>query len=236
MDFSDLKNIEEIRAMFPDDPDKYADDREQYEIVSRVGYMIGIFEDKYRSDHSMDYSVYSEMKNDKNATIIRDLCTCRTFAERNYKKIYTAIRDEYKSIFMLPELMPQNNLYRLQKNDVDLYQHRNDPLDFIMRINSLIKERVDNCKYLFPDWLNWSYLKEIFIMPNGNTEVGCKEEAEYYFKYINKYPHKMYIYWPAMEDFEGYLLRNDREFICDLYHWHSDEFTDLSRVSDVSER
>ena len=236
MDISIQKQLENIGALLPDDRENVASDREQHDIVSRVGYMIGIFEEKFRSDYSLDMAVFDDMKKETQATIIRDLCACRTFAERNYKKIYTAVRDDFSSIFMLPELMPQDSLNRLQKNGVDLYPYRKDPMAFIIKINTTIRERIDSCRRLFPEWLNWNYLRDMFIMENGHTEEGCREQARYYFQYIDKYPHKMYIFWPEMEDREGYLLRNNRQFVCDLYRWHSDEFTDLSRVSDVSER
>jgi len=36
----------------------------------------------------------------------------------------------------------------------------------------------NNCKSLFPIWINWTYIKELFIMPNGLTEDGTKDAAD----------------------------------------------------------
>jgi uncharacterized LabA/DUF88 family protein len=42
----------------------------------------------------------------------------------------------------------------------------------------------------------------------------------------------MYMNWPVSED--GNILYCDRKFVTRLYGWNDDEFTDLSKVSDVS--
>ena len=44
-----------------------------------------------------------------------------------------------------------------------------------------IANRINNCKNLFPIWLNWSYIRQLFIMPGGTTEKGAKGAAADYY-------------------------------------------------------
>ncbi len=211
--------------------------RDHYEIVSKVAYLIGIFEDRFDTENNLDKEIYKKLNSDKSARIIRNLCICRTFAERNFKKIIDEIGRNYKSLYMLPGLMPQESLNSLDKDGVSLYSFRQNPMPFIIEINKKIKERIDNCRNLFPEWIKWDYIKEVFIMPNGTTEDGCKSQTDFFYQHMGGYPHKMYINWPAMEEENGiYILRSDRTFVTELYKWHMDEFNDLSKVSDVSDR
>ena len=40
---------------------------------------------------------------------------------------------------------------------------------YIIELNQLISDRINNCASLFPIWLEWRYIKELFIMPSGLT-------------------------------------------------------------------
>ena len=78
----------------------------------------------------------------------------------------------------------------IKNSSVKLYQH-------IVVINRLISERV----------INWEYIKDIFIMPDGYTEEGTAAAAAVYYRKRQYYPYQMYINWIS-ED-EGNILFND---------------------------
>ena len=95
----------------------------------------------------------------------------------------------------------------------------------------MIADRINNCKKLFPLWLNWQYIKNLFVMPDGLTEDGTKAAADIYYAHLLFYPYQIYINWPPKE--EGNILYNDKKFVILLYQWNNDYFTEYSKVSDA---
>ena len=207
---------------------------EHYEIISKVAYLLGvskhIFEDERQSP---DLKIYEELQKNKHARIIRCLCHLRTQLEINFLKVCRAIQQDYKTITSVPELIPQEDLEQLFEDGVDLYHNNREPSQFLFELNRQIKNRINNCRSIFPDWLNWEYLMPIFIMPNGTSEEGTKEAAKFYYDNQSFYPYKVYMNWPA-ED-QGNILYNDKKFVCLLYEWNGDQFTELTNVADVNE-
>ena len=100
-------------------------------------------------------------------------------------------------------------------------------------INNEIRNRINNCRDIFPEWLEWKYLSDIFIMPDGNTDDGTKQAAAIYYENQSFYPYKQYINWQPRDC--GNILLNDKKFVTLLYDMNMDEFRDISRVSDVSD-
>ena len=69
-------------------------------------------------------------------------------------------------------------------------------------------------------------------MPNGLTEEGTKVAAETFYENLAFYPYKIYINWRPQD--RGNILYNDKKFVSILYELNGAEFTDYSKVSDVS--
>jgi len=134
----------------------------------------------------------------------------------------------------MPEFISSTTLQQLSEDGIDIYKNLKEPTPFLININQNIKNRINNCRDLFPDWLEWKYLSDIFIMPDGLSEAGTKKAAEFYYANFMHYPYQQYINWPA-ED-EGNILYCDGKFVPLLYSWNNDEFVDMSLVSDVSDR
>lgn len=204
-----------------------------YEIVSKVSYLIGVPKRYFESDSpSPKMEVFTKLETDKNARIIRDLCILRTAIERNFRKITIECQSGLKSIFSLPNLVPQDSIQRLSNDGISISRKGSTQLSgYIVEINKLISDRINNCKGLFPLWLNWQYIREIFIMPDGLNEEKTKDAAIYYYSKIDYYPYQMYINWPASD--QGNILYNDKKFVTLLYSWHFEEFTDFGKVSDA---
>lgn len=204
-----------------------------YSIVSKVAYLIGvplrIFEHKYEPPR---LEIYESMDKDKNARIIRHLCIIRTSIERGFSHISALMRQEHRSILSMPEYIPQESMDRLSMDGISFVRKTNTKLNqHIMEINRIISDRINNCKSYFPVWLNWSYLRDLFIMPKGLTEEGTKEAARTYFENLECYPYKIYINWVPQAN--GNILYNDKKFVTLLYQWHNDYFGDYNKVSDA---
>ncbi len=204
-----------------------------YDIVSKVAYLIGVPKHIFENEHEPPkLEIYETLDKDKAARIIRNLCVVRAAIERRFGKINDKIRKEYKSIYSLPELIPQDALRQLDLDGVSFYKKSSTKLaHHIIEINKLIRDRINNCKHIFPVWLNWDYIRELFNMKDGLTEEGTKAAAGVYFTNLECYPYSIYINWNPQPN--GNILYNDKKFVTLLYQWHNDYFSDYSKVSDV---
>ena len=204
-----------------------------YEIVSKVAYLLGVPKRIFENEHEPPKLViYERMDRDKTARIIRHLCIIRTAIEKNFKRINELMRTEFRSVLSMPELVPSDSIQQLSYDGVTFYKKSSTKLcHHVIEINRLISDRINNCKSLFPIWINWSYLREIFIMPKGLTEEGTKAAAEVYYQNKAYYPYQMYLNWRPSD--EGNILFSDKKFTFLLYKWHKDTFTEHSKVQDA---
>ena len=208
---------------------------EQYDIVSKVAYLLGVNKRIFENDHeSPKIEVFKKLELDKKARIVRNLCLLRNQLEHNFLKVCQGIQQEGRSILGMPEYMSIEAMQTLSNDGIDIYAHLKEPTPYLANLNMNIKSRINNCRDLFPQWINWEYLSEIFIMPDGLSEEGQKRSAAFFYENMSFYPYGQYLNWPAQE--EGNILLNDKKFVTLLYKWNNDEFQNLSLVSDVSDR
>ena len=220
-------------ALFTED-ERIAYKDSTHDIVSKVGYLIGVPKYRFEDDrYRLRLDLYETLDKNKTARIVRNLCIVRASIERNFGRINDMMRKEFKSIFNMPDLVPQDALNQLEFDGVGLRLRANAKLgEYIIEINRLIRDRINNCKSIFPVWLNWDYVRDIFNMKNGLTEAGIKEAANVYFSHLECYPYGIYINWVPQQC--GNILYNDKKFVTLMYQWHNDYFTDYSKVSDAS--
>ena len=217
----------------PDDSEIIAYKDSTYELVSKVAYLIGVPKRIFENEHEAPrLDIYEQLEKDKTARIVRNLCVVRTSIERNFKYINDKMRTEYRTILSMPEYVPAESLNQLTADGVNFIKKSSTKLaHHIVEINRLISDRINNCKPLFPLWINWQYIKDLFIMPNGLTEEGTKSAADLYYSNLSYYPYQVYINWIPAD--EGNVLYNDKKFATLLYQWHNDYFGEISKVSDA---
>lgn len=206
------------------------------EIISKVAYLSGVKKAIFESEtQPPQLSTYQALELNKNARIIRNLCLLRNAFEHNYGKILDMNRTQYiYSPSAMPELIPGECINSLSNDGVRVFRKsEKDPVQYIIELNHLICDRINNCKSVFPDWLKWEYVKELFVMPEGLSKAGAQKEAAVFYENKSYYPYSVYINWPAAD--HGNILYNDRKFVELLYQWHMDYFTDFSKVSDAGE-
>ena len=227
----DLEEIIESYEYVEDERIQYSDST--YDIVSKVAYLIGIEKKTFENEHEPpELEIFQRLEQQKNARIIRNLCRLRTAIERRFGKINDRMRHEYISIFSMPEYVPADAIQQLSIDGIRLHAKSTDKLcQYIIEINRIICDRINNCKSIFPVWINWDYLRDLFIMKDGLTEQGTKVAANIYFENMSCYPYSVFINWEPQEN--GNILYNDKKFVTLLYQWHNDYFTDYSKVSDA---
>ena len=204
-----------------------------YDIVSKVAYLIGVPKHIFDNENEPPkLEVYERLNKNKTARIVRHLCIIRTSIERHFKRINEDMKYQYRSILSMPEYIPDDSMRQLSADGVNFYKKSSTKLcHHVIEINRLLSDRVNNCKEIFPVWLNWEYVRDLFIMPKGLTEIGTKQAAEVYYENMAYYPYKVYINWEPQEN--GNILYNDKKFVTLLYQWHNDYFVEYSRVSDA---
>lgn len=206
--------------------------RNTYTVVSKIAYLIGIskriFENEFEPPKLY---IYEQLDKNETARRIRNLCILRNAIQRNFKAINDRMTKEYKSLHTIPELVPIESIMQLEADGISILKSNSTPAQYIIKINHIISDRINHCRDLFPLWLNWNYIREIFLMPNGFNEAGTADAANIYYEHMRLYPYQMYMNWPPSD--EGNIILNDKKFVELLYSWHNDKFRDLSKVLDA---
>lgn len=204
-----------------------------YHIVSLVGYLIGVDKQFFAppGEHRFEIPEYEKADKIKNARIIRNLCRIRTGFEKNYSAIRKAFRYDIKNIGTVPELIPADAVDELARDGVSIYKSRPDADDYIITINREISNRINSVQSLFPEWINWRYIRDLFLMPNGTKPDGIKAAGLEYNKNRNKYPFQCYINWRGGDN--GNILYCDEKFVTLLYECWEDCFENISLVRDA---
>lgn len=205
-----------------------------YHVISRVAYLTGvpkkIFENEFEPPK---LEIYEQLKLDKNARIVRNLCMLRTSIEQNYDCIQHKIHYDFKNIHTIPEVVPTDCIDQLELDGVPIIKANHMLNRYIIDINKHIVDRINNCKHIFPSWLNWDYVRDLFVMPKGLTEAGIKAAAKEYYANKAGCPYQVYMNWSYANC--GNILYNDMKFVTVLYEAHEDRFTDFSKVTDAGE-
>ncbi len=162
---------------------------------------------------------------------MRNLCRIRTAIEKNYGKIANEMRYNVKNLHTLPDYVPTECINELQQDGISIIKSNYKLNQYIIDINRHITNRINNCKEIFPIWIKWAYIRNLFIMPNGTSEAGIKAAGEEYNMYKNSYPYQVYINWASIN--RGNILYSDKKFVTILYEENNDYFDDMSKVTDA---
>ncbi len=204
------------------------------DIVSVFAYLIGIRKNVFENEHEApDIKQYEILEQNKSARIIRNLCVLRNAIEHHFKKINDEMRQNFKGLYSLPEYIDPKILLTLSNDGIRLSDKNQQLVQYIIEINRHISDRINNCKDLFPTWLNWDYVRDLFIMPDGLTRAGTEAEANKFYANKKLYPYSTYMNWTPYDC--GNILSSDKRFVMLLYEWNNDEFTKLNRVEDASD-
>ena len=204
-----------------------------YIVVSKVAYMLGVPVSIFENIHEppqLDW--LTKLDQDRNARIIRDLCLLRTALLNNHQAVNSEIKYNLKNLHSLPRLVPAAAIERLSKDGITIVKANCTVDEYLLTINGHIQNRINNCKSIFPIWLNWQYIRTLFIMPNGAKLPGLRDAQTEFYRNRSYYPYQVYLNWPSTLN-HGNILYNDKKFVSLLYEVNFDCFYDLSKVSDA---
>ena len=116
------------------------------------------------------------------------------------------------------EWYDHENIKQLEEWGIHIIKANYRSDKYMFDLNELIANHIDECSSLFPDWCEWKYIRELFVIPHYNNPVALKREFEKYMKSNNFYPFQMYIYWTPYDC--GSMLMSDRKFLQIIYGLH----------------
>lgn len=203
------------------------------EIVATIAYLIGV--KKHIVEKCFDAECHDLLQNlyaNRSATVIRYLCKLRTALFLNYKKTDYEMRSYLKNINSL-EWFDHDNITQLEKWEIPIIKANYRSDNYMLDFNTEIASHIEDIKTLFPDWAEWNYIRELFVIPKYQNPVALKREFEKYMKCKLYYPFQVYIYWIPFDC--GSLLMSDRKFLQVIYSQHHDSFEDPSKYRDANE-
>lgn len=196
-----------------------------------VAYLVGATEENLTKNYYNCEVLHKNLKNNQDASIIRYLCKLRTSIMKNFKNTDDALRFQNGSLTTL-DWFDSNDIEKLREWGIRVLRGKCYAESYLKHFCKLIEENIDNCKKIFPEWINWNYIKSLFVIPNSLKKQRVLSEVEKFESYIKYYPYSMYIYWKPFEC-SGMLL-NDKVFLESLYSLHNEKFLDKSKYTDVS--
>lgn len=201
----------------------------EHEITSRIAFLLGVKQNIF--EHSavsvFDENIYWEFMNHKESRIIRNLCELRVIFETNYSQISKDLIYSMMNIHTQP--LTKDVTKRLLDDGIEVFKANTRPDEYIVRINSFIKLKIDDCKSFFPEWIEWPYIKRLFITPNCEKADDAHKAFKKYLHNISVYPYQQYINWNFSEK-DGNILCYDEKFLNLLYRQNGDKFESIENV------
>ncbi len=208
------------------------------DIVSTFSYLIGI-DKKYFREEELENTfasieIYNRLEHIKSAKIVRSLCLIRNGFMNNFGRILVIVNDSGAGIHGLYDYVDKDAITYLESAGIK-FKYQSWAANYITEANRYLSDRVNNCKTLFPDFIEWDYLRELFLMPDGATYDGCKAGSDVYYANKTCYPFSCYMNWKLICEERGKSLYNDYLFLRNLYEDNKDTFDRQELVSDNSE-
>ncbi len=204
-----------------------------YDIIATMMYLVGVKEDIFQTHVPDIMPIYESLQKNDAARIIRNLCMVRTSLLNHFKNIAYLFRYELRNLSSTPEYIPTEAVTELERANIYIQKSKPDIYQYVMAINLEISNRINNVSGLFPEWLNWSYVRQVFLMPNGFRENGAKAGKKEYSSRRNEFPYQCYLNWPRA--ISGNIFHHDYKFVTSLYEMHGDKFENVSLVRDAGE-
>ena len=202
-------------------------------VVTVIAYMLGMEEDTLESRYGENNNeILESCKVSKEASIIRYLCRLRTSLMMHFKKVDDDIKYNFGNIDRM-EYFKKDEINKLIKWEVPVILTNTRADKYSEHFNKLIADNIEACRTFFPDWLNYEYIKDVFVVPKYWKSGVLKQEFEKYMANINRYPFHMYMHWQPGD--YGNILSSDGKFISLIYVQHKDTFVDKTKFHDAAE-
>ena len=198
------------------------------EIVSAMAYLTGVRESIFDNPHtSPDKAVYNELEKSQDARIVRALSALRTVINLNFRRIDEQITIEMKNINIIEET--KQLVKALHQEGVEIYKANTNAGYYVNAINQLLTRWIDKCRPFFPEWIEWKYIRSLFIFPKFDSKA--KAYFDRYQSTLSRLPYQTFINWDfRTKDDLGNLFQNDQKFLSLLYEQFGDTFTRYGSV------
>ncbi len=203
---------------------------QQTSLVSTMAYLVGVRRGLIDKP-GQDTRLLESLAGNDDAIIMRSLCNIRSNLMLYFSRTEREMRNELKNLDRQSTYSEDINI--LYSKNVNIIKANYTVNKYLADINLLINNRLEKIRPLFPEWVNWEYIKDLFVMPKGQNENAIKAESTKFQQNQGYYPFKRYIHW-IPED-EGNILYTDKKFINIIYRQHNDYFEDPSKFQDAGE-
>ena len=195
---------------------------ETHKVVSVFAYLAGLESERMKKSPARgEAENVALLQRDRYARIVHNLCTIRTEIFKNYKRVSFQYAQYNTSVLHVSDSSAAA-AHELKEDGCALPDAAS-PIATVIEINKALEQNIDSCRQFFPDWVHWSYLRNLFVSECCFSAARVYMEVQKYHKFYKYYPYQMYIVWNP-ED-HGNLLFNDRKFLTILYKANGDEFT-----------
>ena len=212
------------------DPQMIPTSMRTYDIVSKVAYMVGIKQEMFERD-TLKSTWFMKLQEIPPVRVIRCLCKIRTSLMKNFNNIDYGIQYQLKNLDKQPNYFDNEDFDFLEQNGITVLKANYRTLAYLADVNKYIAENINTCREQFPLWLQWDYIKEMFIMPSGMKETAIKKELQKYLNDFLHYPFGAYINFNPGDN--GNILLHDGKFVSILYASHGDKFIEFDKVTEA---
>lgn len=198
-----------------------------------IAYMIGVGKHIIDNSFEGEEDTIKELCNNQNATTIRYLSKLRKVLWGHFKQTDLELKYNMNNINKLG-WFDADNIKQLEKWGLSVVKVNYSAEKYIFLFTKLINENINKCQSLFPDWVKWEYIKDLFVIPRYTKKGVVVKEHQLYTKNYNFYPFQAYIHWKPYDC--GGLLINDGKFLTTLYKIHGDTFKEKEKIADADKR
>lgn len=194
-----------------------------------MAYLLGANENALNTYY--DLEIIDMLTKTTAAQIVRALSLVRMSLLKNYKDIDNELRYHMINIDK-QSYFASDVINTLLSKDVPLLKTNYNADKYIEHATELMGKYLDECKDVFPNCIEFSYIKKMFI-PKGysNASVRKREFAKFHAN-RTLYPIGLYLYWEPKE--YGNILLNDEKFLTILYQENKDKFKQAYLFKDAS--
>lgn len=152
------------------------------EVAAIVAYMLGLDDEHLEEYYSHHYAqLLQSLRSDKNATIIRYLCSIRTILMNHFLQVDNEMRYNLSNLDRM-EYFNKEEISQLDKWGVHVIQPNYRSDKYIFLLTELIDEHVDATQSLFPDSVKFAYIRSLFVPPKYKKRDVLKDEYDKYRK------------------------------------------------------
>lgn len=221
-------------------------------VVSKIAFLIGVRQELLNKDElNFDRKAIDEIDGDEKARTIRNLCILRRQFFQNYAEI-SSRRANFIPLDNMNDIFSTDAINSLRERGIEVAQVKNfgyfNPTVNCAYINQYISENINETKRFFPEWINFNYIKKLFVLPDCNAgpkgqliekngKFIVKRIHEYRSAYLEQrkqYPYGVFLNWPVkFRESDGNVLYNDAKFLKLLYALNGDIFKATEYVIDA---